>query len=142
MLSSLTWEPDTGSDQRGAIHAAAGAGMCMIKKRIWPKSLNFQHRMNHIGCDETEMKPESYRKRGRGEKEEGKERAKEEEENKARTNIGLETAAQASPEGTTEMGWKTNQGHRGDFAAAHLPPPPSPCSVPFCSAISPLAMDI
>lgn len=31
------------------------------------------------------------------------------------------TAAQAFPEGAMEMGWKTNQGHRGDFATASLP---------------------
>lgn len=43
-----------------------------------------------------------------------------EKESKARTNTRVETAAQDSPEGATEMGWKTNQGHRGDFAAALL----------------------
>lgn len=31
------------------------------------------------------------------------------------------TAAQAFPKGAMEMGWKTNQGHRGDFATASLP---------------------
>lgn len=31
------------------------------------------------------------------------------------------TAAQAFPKGATEMGWKTIQGHRGDFATAPLP---------------------
>ncbi len=55
---------------------------------------------------------------------EGKERAREKEKaNKARANTRVETAAQATPEGATEMGWKTNQGHRGDFAAALLPSP-------------------
>lgn len=44
--------------------------------------------------------------------------------NKARANTRVETAAQATPEGATEMGWKTNQGHRGDSAAAHLHSPP------------------
>lgn len=74
------------------------------------------------------------RKKCQGGKE-GKERAREKEkENKARANTRVETAAQASPEGATEMGWKTNQGHRGDFAAALLPSP--------VLAISPLAMDI
>lgn len=31
------------------------------------------------------------------------------------------TAAQAFPKGATKMGWKTNQGHRDDFAAPPLP---------------------
>lgn len=72
----------------------------------------------------------SYRKTGREKKCKGtkggksKERAREKEKgNKARANTGVETAARASPEGATEMGWKTNQGHRGDFAAALLPSP-------------------
>lgn len=79
--------------------------------------------------DEVEMNLKSYRN-GRQKwgkcigAREGKERAREKEKaNKARANTGVETAAQATPEGATEMGWKTNQGHRGDFAAALLPSP-------------------
>lgn len=81
---------------------------------------------SHVIRDEMEMNLKSCRKTGREIKrkgaKEGEERAGEKEKgNKARANTGVETAAQASPEGATEMGWKTNQGHGGDSAAALLP---------------------
>lgn len=46
------------------------------------------------------------------------------------------TAVQASPGGASEMGWKTNQGHRSDFATVLVPISSSCGLVYYTSLIS------
>lgn len=103
-----------------------------------PKSLHFKH------CDETHgVQDEKHTlrvtrihrerklckvKRRRKQTEGGKEQSK--------CKSVVMTAAQASPGGASKMGWKTNQGHRGDFATVLVPISSSCGPVYYTSLIS------